>query len=151
MHFVHRSNKEFSARLFACQDSGCTQFYGDGTYGYSPTTYDIGTETTEPERWVLEDVADSTTQFYVRYWDGGSWVDETAIEIAFDNGYPMGSVDTDLQTCLRNVGAIVVAGSPVEEGLFFQEVKYDSGDGLYCFSSNGANSGGFGGIVFAEH
>ena len=52
---VHCSLKQYAARIFACQDSGCTEYYGDGSTG-STVSNDDDDETTEQEIWVLEDI-----------------------------------------------------------------------------------------------
>lgn len=93
---------------------------------------------------------DGMTQYYVAYWDGSGWVDETAIDLAFDDSTYDGSINSTLQTCLENVDALVYinSGTPVE-GAFFREVKHDGSNG--CFSADGTSGGAFGGIVYAEH
>lgn len=55
---VNRSDRAYFARIFACQDEGCTAWYGDGTHGHAAVTDDADLERTARERWVLEGVAD---------------------------------------------------------------------------------------------
>lgn len=122
-HFIHRSEKEFAARIFACDDSSCTNWIGDGVVGPSVSN-DTTTGETELERWVLEDVE------------------------GFDDDD--GDLDADIHNCLQNVDAIVYAsGGNVHEGAFFRELGYEHEEG--CFSTNEEESGSFGGIVYAEH
>lgn len=57
--FTHRSDRGYNAKIFACQNSSCTQYYGSGSTGAPGTVSNVtDTATTDLERWVLEDVED---------------------------------------------------------------------------------------------
>jgi len=55
-HFVHRSNKLFYHTLFACEDSSCTSWYGDGSGSDESTSSASDSEWTAVEKWVLTGV-----------------------------------------------------------------------------------------------
>lgn len=135
-------------------DISGTPFWDVGTSGSCPTTsvsarHDPGViplPNDEFKAYYRYDVS----QYYVAYWDGTAWVDETTIDLAFDDSTYDGSINSTLQACLENVDALVYidSGNPVE-GAFFREVKHSGSNG--CFSTNGTAGGAFGGIVYAEH
>ena len=60
--FVHRSDMDYGVSLFACDNSDCTEFYGDGTHGSTKSDYRAETST-ESERWVLEDIYSATAPY----------------------------------------------------------------------------------------
>jgi hypothetical protein len=57
MAWLHRSNKAYGFRIWACDDSTCSDEYGMGTGESVSGTGNAATSTTAAERWVLEDVA----------------------------------------------------------------------------------------------
>lgn len=89
-------------------------------------------------------------RFDVCYYDGSTWGDCQPIELAFDDGSTLGSLDTALQYCLGNVDALRWTLSPVVEGAFFQEKGGYEDDTTACFGTDSYDLTG-NGIVFAEH
>jgi len=57
--WIHRSDMDFGVGIWACQNAGCTEYYGDGTYGASVTN-DTGTATTEELCYVVVGVEDDS-------------------------------------------------------------------------------------------
>ena len=63
--FVHRADRLYYAKVYACDDAACTDVLGDGA-GETITGTSTGSGTTEAEVWVLTSVADqSDTSHYV--------------------------------------------------------------------------------------
>lgn len=56
--FIHRSDATYSHALFACEDSSCTSWYGDGSGDLESTSETEDSDSTEKELWLLEGVAD---------------------------------------------------------------------------------------------
>lgn len=59
--FVHRSYQDWTARLFACDNYSCSDWYGLNTANGEVLVDDSDTEETKPEIWVLEDIDDYDT------------------------------------------------------------------------------------------
>ena len=86
--WVQRSDSAFNSRIFACQNSTCTQYWGDGTYGAGITTdSDRDEATTEVERWLMPSVED--------YEDTDRVVADTSANVSAAMFYPEGFEDGD--------------------------------------------------------
>ncbi len=57
---VHRSAKSYAARIFACDDTDCTDWYGSGTTGYGSVTDEANFGATETEEWDLVGITTKT-------------------------------------------------------------------------------------------
>lgn len=53
---LHRSNKSYYYTVFACENAGCTDYYGDGSGSGEVNGGDTASDTTDPETWELEGV-----------------------------------------------------------------------------------------------
>ena len=55
---LHRSNKTFAYAIFACEDAGCSSWYGqDGAESLGEVTF---SDSTEPEKWELVGISGSS-------------------------------------------------------------------------------------------
>lgn len=81
--FVHRSDRYYYSRIFACQNTSCSQYYGDGTAGCGAVSGDADTAHTDKERWVLVGVEDYEDEEY-------RVVDDPAVTASAAIFYPSG-------------------------------------------------------------
>jgi hypothetical protein len=58
--YTHRADTTMVYRIFACEDAGCTSWYGDGSGNYESTSATSDYDTTEVEKWVIKGVTDET-------------------------------------------------------------------------------------------
>jgi hypothetical protein len=79
-YMVHRASRAYAGKIFACVDTYCTVWYGDGSSGCTSS----GTEdtvTTAPECHVVYGVEDRASEKRVLSWDDYPYV--TAVEVLF--------------------------------------------------------------------
>ena len=58
--FVHRSNKQYSYAVFACEDTSCSSWYGDDPSSDETVSGDTASSTTDREEYVLDGITGSS-------------------------------------------------------------------------------------------
>ncbi len=79
-YMVHRASREYTGKIFACVDTYCTIWYGDGSSGCTSSGTE-DTETTAPECHVVYGVEDRASEKRVLSWDDFPGV--AAVEVLF--------------------------------------------------------------------